>query len=217
MSLNVKVGKYSIHSLESIAFMEKLDPDPLVLSIMRNGLRFDFSHNPPSYFEPNNKSCLENISTARSKVAKWLEKGFCYEVPGRPYCCSPLTVSAKTDYLTGEVKLRPCLDLSRHVNKFLSAPSLRLEDLEVNEKLLEPGCYQVASDLESCYLHVNVAPEFQKYLGFSLSDEYGKNHFYQFAVMIFGMSPAVFIVTSLTKPLIAHLHRRGIKASIYIE
>ena len=35
--------------------------------------------------------------------------------------------------------------------------------------------------------------------------------------MIFGISPAVFIVTSLTKPLISHLHKHGIKASIYID
>ena len=35
--------------------------------------------------------------------------------------------------------------------------------------------------------------------------------------MIFGWSPAVFIMTSLTKPLIQHLHRRGVRASIYID
>lgn len=217
MSLNVKVGKYSIHSAESIEFMEKLDPDPLVLAIMKNGLKFDFSQDPPSYFEANNKSCLQHLSIAQAKVEKWQAKGYCYEVSKRPHCCSPLSVASKIDYLTGETKLRPCLDLSRHVNKFLEAPSLKLEDLEVNEKLLDLGCYQVASDLESCYLHVNVAQEFQKYLGFALPDKSGNNRFYQFAVMIFGMSPAVFIVTSLTKPLIAHLHKRGIRATIYIE
>ena len=169
MSLNVKVGKFSIHSQESIEFMKNLGPDEYVLQIMQEGLKLDFDEIPPPYWEPNNASCLNNLSTAQSKVNKWLEQGIVYRVSSRPYCCSPLTVSAKTDYLTGEVKLRPCLDLSRHVNKYITAPPLRLEDLEIAEKLLEPGCWQASWDLASAYLHILVASEYQKYLGFSQS------------------------------------------------
>ena len=217
MPLNVTVGQYSIHSRESIEFMSRLNPSDYVLSIMKNGLQFDLKETPPPYFEPNNKSCLDNLSVAQSKVQKWLEKGIIYKVTSRPYCCSPITVSAKTDYLTGEVKFRPCLDLSRHVNKYLAVPPVKLEDLEVGEKLLEPGCWQASWDLASAYLHVNVAPEYHQYLGFSLPDLSGKVCYYQFAVMIFGWAPAVAVMTSLTKPLISHLHKRGIKATIYID
>ena len=192
MTLNVKVGSFSIHSQDSISFMERLSPSDYVLSIMRHGLQFDLKETPPPYFEPNNQSCIQNLSVAQSQVEKWLKLGIVYEVKTRPYVCSPLTVSAKTDYLTGEVKLRPCLDLSRHINKYLTPPALRLEDL-------------------SAYLHINVAPPYQKYLGFSLPDKSGKTCYYQFAVTIFGWSPAVFVMTSLASPLIAHLHKRGIK------
>ena len=217
MTLKVKVGKFSIHSEESIAFMERLHPSDYVLSIMKNGLQFDLSETPPPYFEPNNKSCLDNLSVAQIQVEKWLKLGIVYRVKSRPYVCSPLTVSSKTDYLTGEVKLRPCLDLSRHVNKYLTPPPLKLEDLEVAEKFLEPGCWQTSWDLKSAYLHINVAPAYHKYLGFSLPDTSGQQCYYQFAVMIFGWSPAVFVMTSLTAPLISHLHMRGIKATIYID
>ena len=41
MSLNVEVGKFSIHSPESIEFMKKLDPDEYVLQVMEEGLKFD--------------------------------------------------------------------------------------------------------------------------------------------------------------------------------
>ena len=136
MSLNVKIGKFSIHSSESIAFMESLNPSDYVLSSP-----------PPPYFEPNNKSCLDNLSVAQSKVKKWSSQGIVYQVKTRPYCCSPLTVSAKTDYLTGQVKLRPCLDLSRHINKYVVPPPLKLEDLETAEKLLEPGCWQASWEM----------------------------------------------------------------------
>ena len=78
--------------------MRKLDPDPMVLSIMKEGLKFDFAEIPPPYFEKNNKSCLENLEIAQEKIEKWLKKGIIYEVRHRPYCCSPLTVAAKTDF-----------------------------------------------------------------------------------------------------------------------
>ena len=41
MFLNVEVGKFSIHSPESIEFMKKLDPDEYVLQVMEEGLKFD--------------------------------------------------------------------------------------------------------------------------------------------------------------------------------
>ena len=78
MSLNVKVGKFSIHSQESIEFMKNLGPDEYVLQIMQEGLKLDFDEIPPPYWEPNNASCLNNLSTAQSKVNKWLEQGIVY-------------------------------------------------------------------------------------------------------------------------------------------
>ena len=217
MSLSVSVGKYSIHSAEAVAFVRKLEPEEIVLSIMEEGLKFDFLEVPPPYFEKNNRSCLENLEVAQTTTEKWLKKGFIYEVKQRPYVCSPLSVAKKMDYLSGELKLRTCLDLSRHVNKYLTPPPVRLEDLDVAEKLLEPEYFQASWDLQSAYLHVNVAEEYQKFLGFSLPDRSGTIRYFQFAVMPFGWSPAVFTMTALTKPLMLHLHKRGIRASIYID
>ena len=49
MFLNVEVGKFSIHSPESIEFMKKLDPDEYVLQVMEEGLKFDFNKISPFY------------------------------------------------------------------------------------------------------------------------------------------------------------------------
>ena len=53
--------------------MERLNPSDYVLSIMRHGLQFDLKETPPPYFEPNNQSCIQNLSVAQSQVEKWLE------------------------------------------------------------------------------------------------------------------------------------------------
>lgn len=70
MSLEVKVRKFSIHSPESISFIERLDPSQYVLSIMRHGLQFDLKETPPPYFEPNKQQVLysEPVSMPSCKI-----------------------------------------------------------------------------------------------------------------------------------------------------
>ena len=217
MSLNAKVGKYSIHSPEAIAFVRKLTADEFVLDTMENGLLFDFVSEPGTYFEENNQSCLQNLEIVQKKVKSWLEKGLVSETKTKPFCCSPISVSEKVDYLTGSKKKRPCLDLSRHVNLFIKPNVFKLEDLNVSEKLLEQDDWMAAWDLESAYLHININEKHKKYLGFSLPDSSGKRKYFIFNVMIFGIRSAVYVMTTLTWPLMSHLHKRGIRASIYID
>ena len=94
MSLSVSVGKYSIHSAEAVAFVRKLEPEEIVLSIMEEGLKFDFLEVPPPYFEKNNRSCLENLEVAQTTTEKWLKKGFIYEVKQCSYVCFPSLMSS---------------------------------------------------------------------------------------------------------------------------
>ena len=217
MSEFPRVGKYSIHDKESLTFVRKLSPDPFVLETMEHGLLLDFVSEPGPYYEKNNKSCVENLQVAQNKVASWLEMGLVSETKTRPHCCSPISVSEKLDYLTGLKKKRPCLDLSRHVNTFIRPNTFKLEDLNVSEKLIEKDDYQVSWDLSSAYLHIGVNKKHRKYLGFSLPDSSGRQKYYVFNVMIFGIKSAVFVMTSLTWPLLSHLHKRGVRASIYID
>ena len=100
-----RVRQFSIHDEILIRFMRRLDPEPEVLQIMEEGLRLPFTtdeRNIPSYYEPNNRSCIDHV-----KVAVWEEKGFIVKVPEKPFVCSPLSVAEKMDYLSGEKKLPP--------------------------------------------------------------------------------------------------------------
>ena len=113
-----RVGQYSIHDEVSIKFMKKLDPEPQVIQIMEEGFRLPFTtdeKNIPKYYEPDNKSCVDHIEVAMKKIKSWEENNFIVKVQEKPYICSPLSVSEKMDYLTGETKFRPCIDASRHL------------------------------------------------------------------------------------------------------
>ena len=69
--------------------------DQFVLDVMKEGLKFQFTSDPGPYYEPNNRSCLENLEVVQDKVAGWLKSGAVKEVKYKPYVCSPLSVSEK--------------------------------------------------------------------------------------------------------------------------
>ena len=135
-------GRLSIHSGQSIAFMKTLNPPELLVSILEDGYKLPIRMPIPDYYEPNNKSALKNIDVLRAKVLKWEAAGYCHRVSSRPPVCSPMSVSEKMDLSSGELKKRPCLDASRHLNKFLKFDKVKLSDLSVSEKLLDYGDWQ---------------------------------------------------------------------------
>lgn len=76
-------GKLSIHSADSISFMESLGAPKLVLSILKDGLKLPFHRGlPPRYSEPNNASAKLHAGVLRTKVKKWLEQGYCHRFIG---------------------------------------------------------------------------------------------------------------------------------------
>ena len=211
-------GRLSIHSGQSIAFMKTLNPPELLVSILEDGYKLPIRMPIPDYYEPNNKSALENIDVLRAKVFKWEAAGYCHRVSSRPPVCSPMSVSEKMDLSSGELKKRPCLDASRHLNKFLKFDKVKLSDLSVSEKLLDYGDWQSCFDLENQYFHVSINPAFHKYLGFSIPDvTSGDPIYFCFSVLIYGISPATWLVTFLTKPLMQLVNTRGIRCSIMID
>ena len=211
-------GRLSIHSEQSIAFMKSLNPPELLVSILEDGYKLPFKKPVPDYYEPNNKSALKNMEILREKVLKWETAGYCHRVSTRPPVCSPMSVSEKLDLSSGKMKKRPCLDASRHLNNYLLCNKVKLADLSVSEKILDYQDWQSSFDLENQYFHISINPVFHKYLGFSISDEMsGEPIYFCFSVLIYGLSPATWLVTYLTKPLIELVHMKGIRCSIMID
>ena len=211
-------GRLSIHSKQSISFLQTLDPPQLLLTILKDGYKLPIQGPVPEYYEPNNKSALENMDFLRSKVRKWELAGYCHRVPRRPPVCSPMSVSEKINLSTGELKKRPCLDASRHLNKYMKHDKVKLADLSVSEKQLDYEDWQACFDLENQYFHVSINQECHKYLGFSIPDELtGEPLYFCFSVLIYGLSPATWLVTYLIKPLMKLINTRGIRCSIMID
>ena len=161
-------GKKSIHSPESIKFAAcVLKTDTWYNATVQNGLNFEFEKLPAEYEEVNNRSAVKHGKFLDEKIQSWKESGFIKLQNFKPYCCSPLSVAEKLDYDKG-LKLRPVLDLSRHVNKCFKTIKCKLDDLSVSEKHLTKNCYQAVFDLENQFFHVKIKKEQQTYFGFSI-------------------------------------------------
>jgi len=209
----------SIHDAESIKFMQDIiGAGEWVLHLLSEGLSFDWLSSPPSaYAEPNNKSALSNIDSLRSTVADWEAGGYIQRVHTPPLCCNPMTVAVQYNAVLDTTKYRPCIDLSRHVNKAIAKSSVKLDDLTIAQELISPNDFMTSLDLENQYFQIRLNPEMYKYMGFMVPDQDGTPRYYMFKVMAYGCKPAVTVVTRLLRPIKAFLHSLGIKFTVYID
>jgi hypothetical protein len=186
-------------------------------SVLRQGLSLDFKEEPQQYREKNNMSALVNAKVLREKVDKWHKDGHVEKLDRPAWCTNPMSVAVKYDPVKDEVKLRPVIDLSRHVNKCTKVSHVKLDDLSLAEELIDKNDYMASFDLANQLFHVRLKQEEQKYFGFAIPAENGRTDYYKFKVMAYGYSPAVEVVTRLLKPVPAYLHGLGIKISIFVD
>ena len=186
--------------------------------MLTNGLTLEWeTGSPPSYFEKNNKSALDHLSQLRDTVFGWERDGFVSRLHSPAFCCSPLTVAVQHNAMTNVTKYRPCIDLSRHVNRYIKKQTVKLDDLSVAQELIDKSDFMAAFDLENQFFQVKLATDMKKYFGFSVPAEDGTDQFFHFNVMAYGVTPAVWVVTRLLRPLKAFFHRNGVKMSIYVD
>jgi len=189
-----------------------------VLALLSDGLSFDWNDSPPSaYSEPNNKSASSNMDSLRATVAAWEEGGYIQRVHSPPLCCNPMSVAVQYNAVLDTTKYRPCIDLSRHVNRCIAKSSVKLDDLTVAQELISPNDFMTSLDLENQYFQIRLNPEMSKYIGFMIPDQDGSPCYYIFKVMAYGCKPAVTVVTRLLRPIKAFLHSLGIKFTVYID
>ncbi|MEW8544538.1 MAG: reverse transcriptase domain-containing protein, partial [Candidatus Thiodiazotropha sp.] len=112
-------------------------------------------------------------------------------------------------------KERLILDL-RHVNQFIHKFKVKFEGCKEALDFCKSGYKMFKFDLKSGYYHVDINEEFQKYLGFSWMLN-GKQRFFVYTVMAFGLSSAPFLFTKLLRPLVKYWRTTGISIIVYLD
>ena len=194
---------------EHRAYWERIGCNKTILDILREGYRIPFYSTPPKNFNKNNKSALKHEGFVTSAIQELLDTGRIVELPEPPYIVNPLSVSDN-----GE-KLRLILDL-RLVNGHVYKDKIKFDDWKIMEHFLEQGGFGFKFDISQGYHHIDIHPDFQKYLGFSWVIN-GVQRFFMFLVLPFGLTSAPFIFTKVVRVLIKFWRSQGIKICCFID
>ena len=196
----------NIHKAEYRDYwMKVLQPSPYVAQVLAEGYRLPLSHEPDISFLSNNQSALRQPLFVTQELAALLEAGAIEVVQKQPTVVLPMSVVFSN-------KLRLVIDSSRNLNDFLVVPKVKLSGLAEACKAVERGDFQTVLDMASSYYHISIFEGHRQYLGI-----HWEGVFYRWKVLFLGLCTAVVLFTKMTRPMIAHAHRFGIRTSIYID
>ena len=106
---------------------------------------------------------------------------------------------------------RPVLDLST-LNTFLEVKRFRMETASSIRDSMQPGDWAVSIDLRDAYFHLLIHEADQKFLRFTW-----RGVVYQFRAVPFGLAPAPWLFTKITRELCVVVRRQGIRLRVYID
>ena len=106
---------------------------------------------------------------------------------------------------------RPVLDLST-LNTFLQQKRFRMETAMSIRESMQPGDWAVSLDLKDAYFHILIHEADRKYLRFSWEGQV-----YQFKALPFGLAPAPWVFTKITKELCIAVRSQGIRLRVYLD
>lgn len=188
-------------------FWHKLTNDPTILSWIK-GYKIPFSSPPiQSDYPKNNLNSVSDISTFQSEINKLLDKGAispCCRVDG-DFLSSIFLV----DKPNGDKRF--ILNLKK-LNKFITPPHFKMEDIRTAIKLVTPNCFLATIDLKDAYYLLPIHSNYKKYLRFEFQEKV-----YEFNCLPFGLNTAPLVFTKLMKPVMEHLRLHGWLSTIFLD
>ena len=180
-----------------------------MLNVLRTGYILPFASCPPYFYAENNNSSITHSTFVTNVIHDLLRSDLITEVPEKPRCINPLTVS-------GKHKLRLVLDL-RHVNNYVTTHRFRYEDLKTLAAIVEKADFFVNFDFKSGDHHIDIHPAHQTYLGFAWTFEDGTARYFVFTVLPFGLCSASYVFTKVLRPFTKLWRGMGLKTVLYTE
>jgi hypothetical protein len=83
--------------------------------------------------------------------------------------------------------------------------------------LLSPGDYQSVYDISKAYHHLRLHHDLYQLVGFYVEDINGKERFYHYVVVVFGLAPAGQLLSRVMRPILKALADRGVRNTMYVD
>ena len=157
-------------------------------------------------FHKNNRSALHNNDFVSEAVSDLVQSGCVIQVPFQPFVVNPLSVATQKSG-----KKRLILDLSI-LNNFVKCDKIKFENWKIAIQYFEKNIFMFKFDLRSGYLHLDICPQHQTYLGFEWDGQ-----FYCCTVLPFGLTTGTYIFTKCFRQLVKFWRENGIKVVLYLD
>ena len=182
----------------------------MVMYIINEGYKNPFINEPPPMFLNNNKSALLEYVFVTESIIELLSSNRITEKHQPSYIASPLSVAYQASG-----KKRLINDLSR-LNTFVNKIHSKLDDWKIELQYLSKDALMFTFDLKSGYHHIDISPEYQRFLGFPWTVD-GVKRYFEFNVLPFGLTSASLLFTKMVKPLVTHWRASGILIALYLD
>lgn len=106
---------------------------------------------------------------------------------------------------------RPVLDLSV-LNRFLQVGHFKMETAASIRNSIRPRDWAISLDLKDAYFHILIHVADQKFLRFVWRGE-----IFQFRALPFGLAPAPWLFTKITRELCRSVRSLGIRLQVYLD
>jgi hypothetical protein len=183
------------------------------MDILAYGVKVPFLTPPPPIFKTNNRSSvdIEHRAWVCNTLHEYLDYGFIEQVPIPPYCVMPLQVKVSTS------KNSLIYDMTA-LNAYVNTNKFSLEGWPEMFQYARTARFGIKFDIKKFYYHVDLAPEYQKYFGFSYVLKEGDQPVYfVWKSLPFGYTRAPYIVRHLMKPLISKWRSMGASCVIFYD
>eukprot|EP01108_Squamamoeba_japonica_P004922 TRINITY_DN385_c0_g1_i6.p1 TRINITY_DN385_c0_g1~~TRINITY_DN385_c0_g1_i6.p1 ORF type:complete len:775 (+),score=76.17 TRINITY_DN385_c0_g1_i6:1103-3427(+) len=179
-----------------------------VLQIVEWGLRVELTGSPSLRRRSIGfRGSPEQKAHLRQCLAKWLADGVIE--PASPH--SLLMHLLFPVHKPGPKKFRWVSDLT-YLNRFVARRRFSLTGIPAVREMIQPGDFLTSIDLSDAYHHVMLSPAHRHLFGFQAD-----GRVFRFRVLVFGLSSAPWVFTRVIKPVLAFLHRQGIRVLSFLD
>jgi hypothetical protein len=209
----------SVH--ESLKYWkDTFEEDSYAMLILENGFKIPVNMSDierrTRYREKNNLSARNEMPYIRAEAARLLAAGQIVEVKTAPLCTNPFSVAFKVN-MDGSIKKRLMIDLSKWVKGFVRPDFFKMAQFQDALAQSSKGDYQSVFDISKAYHHLRLHPSSYKLVGFCVQDEDGKERFYHYVVLVFGLGPAGQALGRVMRPILIYLAECGIRNMMYVD
>ena len=191
---------------------ESFCPDRWVVNVVSRGYHLEFTSPPPTGgggrvtptpTDPELRRVLEE------EIRALLRKGAISRTTGEegPLFRSSFFLAPKKNG-----SWRPILNLRPLNAAYIRPRRFRMETLASIIPTLRVGMWAASLDLKDAYLHIPIAPAYQRFLAF----EYQGKAF-KFKALPFGLSTSPRVFTRVAGAVVAELRRRGVLLFAYLD